>query len=60
MSADVLSINFNKKGINKLDLTKSNEITFKTGFKTPLGGRLDEDVTFRSDPATGRWSVVTE
>lgn len=59
-SADTLTLNFNKKGANRLDMTKSNEITFKAGFKTPLGGRLDEDVTFRSDPATGRWSVVSE
>lgn len=56
--ADTMTINFNKTGANRLDMTKGNEITFKAGFRTPLGGVLKEDVTFRSDPATGKWSVA--
>lgn len=57
-SADVLQINFNKAGANKLDMTKPHTITFLAGFKTPLGGKIAKDITFTSDPATGTWSVT--
>ena len=58
VSADVLQINFNKSGTNKLDMSKPHTITFLAGFITPLGGRLAKDITFTSDPATGTWSVI--
>ena len=57
-AADIMSINFNRRGINALDMTQSHTVTFLAGFRSPLGGVISEDVTFKSDAATGKWFVV--
>lgn len=55
-----LSMMFNDKGINAIDITKKYEITFLKGFITPAGGMLEEDVKLIYNPQTKKWSKNTE
>lgn len=57
-SADVLQITFRTDMANGPDWSKDLTLTIKSGFVTPLGGKLQEDVQYKLNAQTNKWSEV--